>query len=109
MSQCVELIGTDPAMAAVRRQLEDAARSDEKVLITGESGVGKEVVSRLIHERGVRDRRWSPSTAPESRTRCWNPSCSATSAAASRTRTAISVVCAKRHMAARCSSTKLAR
>jgi DNA-binding NtrC family response regulator len=56
MSLCVELIGTDPAMAVVRRELEDAARSDAKVLITGESGVGKEVVGRLIHERGARAR-----------------------------------------------------
>ena len=46
------------ARSAVMRALEDevdsAARSDAKVLITGETGVGKEVVARLIHQRGAR-------------------------------------------------------
>jgi DNA-binding NtrC family response regulator len=34
----------------VRAELEQAARSDAKVLLTGESGVGKEVASRIIHQ-----------------------------------------------------------
>jgi transcriptional regulator with PAS, ATPase and Fis domain len=54
MSQGLALIGTDPAMTVVRQELEDAARSDAKVLITGESGVGKEVVGGLIHQRSGR-------------------------------------------------------
>jgi transcriptional regulator with PAS, ATPase and Fis domain len=37
-------------MKAVRAELENAARSDAKVLLTGESGVGKEVASRVIHQ-----------------------------------------------------------
>ena len=41
-------------MQAVRAEVEHAARCHAKVLITGESGVGKEVASRLIHYNGSR-------------------------------------------------------
>jgi transcriptional regulator with PAS, ATPase and Fis domain len=45
----IDLIGSSPAIAAVRQEIDYAARCDAKVLVTGESGVGKEVVARLIH------------------------------------------------------------
>ncbi|HJR58953.1 MAG TPA: sigma-54 dependent transcriptional regulator [Vicinamibacterales bacterium] len=45
----MKLIGTSRAMAGVREEIEYASRCDAKVLVTGESGVGKEIVARLIH------------------------------------------------------------
>ncbi|MEJ2183683.1 MAG: sigma-54 dependent transcriptional regulator [Nitrospirota bacterium] len=50
------LVGESAAMQAVRSQVAMAARSNSRVLITGESGVGKEIVARLLHEQGPRAR-----------------------------------------------------
>jgi transcriptional regulator with GAF, ATPase, and Fis domain len=50
----LRLIGRSDALGAVERDIETAARSDAKVLITGETGTGKEVVARLIHRHGRR-------------------------------------------------------
>ena len=50
----VRLIGRSPAIQALEAEIDSASRSDAKVLITGETGVGKEVVSRLIHHRSTR-------------------------------------------------------
>jgi transcriptional regulator with GAF, ATPase, and Fis domain len=49
-----EFIGTSAALCAVRQEIDGIARSDARVLITGESGVGKDIVARLIHERSGR-------------------------------------------------------
>jgi two-component system nitrogen regulation response regulator NtrX len=45
----LRLVGDSPAMKTLRTQIETAARSSSKVLITGESGSGKELVARLLH------------------------------------------------------------
>jgi two-component system NtrC family response regulator len=48
------LVGRSPIIEDLRLEVERVARSDAKVLITGESGVGKEVVARAIHTDGPR-------------------------------------------------------
>lgn len=48
------LIAQAPAMAPVVDLIQRAARSDSTVLISGESGSGKEVVARAIHEMSPR-------------------------------------------------------
>ena len=48
------LIGSAPAMATLRTTIERVAATDFTVLIDGESGVGKELVARRIHERSLR-------------------------------------------------------
>ncbi len=48
------VVAKSPAMAAVFREVSLVAPSDTRVLITGESGVGKEVVADVIHAWSTR-------------------------------------------------------
>jgi two-component system, NtrC family, response regulator AtoC len=50
----VQLLGRSPEIVSLQEEIERVARSDAKVLITGESGVGKEIVARSIHTRSPR-------------------------------------------------------
>jgi transcriptional regulator with PAS, ATPase and Fis domain len=52
-----QLTGTSPQMLELKREIERVARSSAKVLITGESGVGKELVAREVHARSLRAQR----------------------------------------------------
>ena len=48
------MIGASPAMRAVQKLIGIAAASDATVLIQGETGTGKELVARAIHDYGDR-------------------------------------------------------
>src|SRR5262245_38564827 len=48
------LIGRSADIVALQQEIERVARSDVKVLITGESGVGKEIVANSIHALSAR-------------------------------------------------------
>jgi transcriptional regulator with GAF, ATPase, and Fis domain len=52
-----ELVGVSTAIAEVRRAVSRAAAAPFAVLIEGESGVGKELVARAIHQLSVRRER----------------------------------------------------
>ncbi len=49
-----ELIGHSPVMMALQEEIRRIAASEAKVLITGESGVGKELVAQAIHAASER-------------------------------------------------------
>ncbi|MGH8061452.1 MAG: sigma-54-dependent transcriptional regulator [Pseudoxanthomonas sp.] len=52
--QATRLLGTSAPMAVLRETIAKVARSQAPVYILGESGVGKELVARTIHEQGAR-------------------------------------------------------
>jgi formate hydrogenlyase transcriptional activator len=49
-----EIVGTSPALKSVLSRISKVAPSDSTVLITGETGTGKELVARAIHRRSHR-------------------------------------------------------
>jgi DNA-binding NtrC family response regulator len=49
-----ELTGSTPSIEAVRRSVEAVAPHPRSVIISGETGTGKEIVARLIHQRSGR-------------------------------------------------------
>jgi PAS domain S-box-containing protein len=52
-----EIVGTSPALQSVLSRISKVAPSDSTVLITGETGTGKELVARAIHRRSSRGTR----------------------------------------------------
>jgi two-component system nitrogen regulation response regulator NtrX len=49
-----ELVGSGPAMKKLLAQIERVAASETRVCILGETGTGKELVARAIHEKSLR-------------------------------------------------------
>ncbi len=54
VSKVQEMVGNGAAMTKIKDTIEKVAPTDARVLITGENGVGKELVARWIHEKSNR-------------------------------------------------------
>jgi PAS domain S-box-containing protein len=52
-----EIVGTSPRLQTVLSRLSKVAPTDSSVLITGETGTGKELVARAVHRRSRRSSR----------------------------------------------------
>jgi len=52
-----EIVGTSPALKSVLSRISKVAPGDSTVLVTGETGTGKELVARAIHRRSSRTSR----------------------------------------------------
>lgn len=103
------MISADPSMKAVLQLADQVARSEASILITGESGVGKEVIARALH--GASDRAGKPFVAVNcgALPPIWrNPSCSATRRAPSPGRSTRPWASSARPTAAPCSWTRSA-
>src|SRR5437016_9656185 len=48
------MVGSSPALLAVLRQVDRVAPTDSTVLVSGETGTGKELIARAIHDRSAR-------------------------------------------------------
>ncbi|MBA2499182.1 MAG: sigma-54-dependent Fis family transcriptional regulator [Chitinophagaceae bacterium] len=54
VSKVQEMIGNSAAMQKIKETIEKVAPTDARIMITGENGVGKELVARWIHEKSNR-------------------------------------------------------
>ncbi len=55
VNKTIEMVGDSPAISKIKNTIEKVAPTDARVLITGENGVGKELVARWIHEMSNRN------------------------------------------------------
>ncbi|MGG9972293.1 sigma-54-dependent transcriptional regulator [Ferruginibacter sp. SUN002] len=51
-----DMVGSSPAIQKIKDTIEKVGPTDARVLITGENGVGKELVARWIHEKSNRNK-----------------------------------------------------
>ncbi|HQZ37753.1 MAG TPA: sigma-54 dependent transcriptional regulator [Vicinamibacterales bacterium] len=54
ITEPLTFVGRSDAARQIDRDITVAAASDAKVLVTGETGVGKDVVARVLHQRSAR-------------------------------------------------------
>src|SRR6185295_19624109 len=54
LSVLMELVTNSPAVQRVAELIDRVATAESNVLVLGESGTGKDVVARLIHDRSSR-------------------------------------------------------
>ena len=54
MNRPLVIVGHSPAMLRIAEEIEIASASDVTVLIAGESGTGRRLVARTIHDRSAR-------------------------------------------------------
>jgi formate hydrogenlyase transcriptional activator len=52
-----EIVGNSPALLELLRRVDQVAPTDSSVLIYGETGTGKELIARAIHDRSARKKR----------------------------------------------------
>lgn len=55
VNKTIDMVGESPAINKIKNTIEKVAPTDARVLITGENGVGKELVARWIHEKSNRN------------------------------------------------------
>ncbi len=55
VNKMIDMVGDSPAIEKIKHTIEKVAPTDARVLITGENGVGKELVARWIHEKSNRN------------------------------------------------------
>ena len=55
VNKTIEMVGDSPAIEKIKHTIEKVAPTDARVLVTGENGVGKELVARWIHEKSNRN------------------------------------------------------
>lgn len=53
-SKVQEIVGNSPQIKKIKETIDKIAPTDARILITGENGVGKELVARWIHEKSLR-------------------------------------------------------
>ena len=55
VNKTIEMVGDSPAIQKIKHTIDKVAPTEARVLITGENGVGKELVARWIHEKSNRN------------------------------------------------------